>query len=137
MAGDTINGKRLADFGATLLAGAYSALMTPAPLKDFIENNDRSKDGTDVLVNNPRKAERDVTLSFLIEGSSKEDYHTHYSTFLSELYKGKILLYVEELDETFRLLYANATQFENWRLHACRIAVKFREPNPANRANEQ
>lgn len=45
----SINGKLLSTMGVTLLAGAYSALMTPAPLKDFVENEDPLKDGTDVL----------------------------------------------------------------------------------------
>ena len=131
MSEDTLNGKTLADFGATLLADAYSALMTPAPLKDFLENDDRSKDGTDVLVNNPRKAERDVTLTFLITGNNTTNYLAHYDAFIAELHKGQITLYIGDLNQTF----SNATQFENWRLNACKIAVKFREPNPANRSN--
>lgn len=135
MAEDTLNGKPLADLGAVLLAGAYSALMTPAPLKDFLENDDRSKDGTDVLVNNPRKAERDVTLTFLITGNNTTNYLAHYDAFIAELHKGQITLYIGDLNQTFRLLFSNATQFENWRLNACKIAVKFREPNPANRSN--
>ena len=135
MSEDTLNGKTLADFGATLLADAYSALMTPAPLKDFLENDDRSKDGTDVLVNNPRKAERDVTLTFLITGNNTTNYLAHYDAFIAELHKGQITLYIGDLNQTFRLLFSNATQFENWRLNACKIAVKFREPNPANRSN--
>ena len=67
---DTINGKPLSQFGATMLSGAYAELMTPAPLKSFLENKDRSKDGTDVLISNPRLDEKEVTLNFVIAGGS-------------------------------------------------------------------
>ena len=63
---DTINGKPLSQFGATMLSGAYAELMTPAPLKSFLENKDRSKDGTDVFISNPRQDEKEVTLNFII-----------------------------------------------------------------------
>ena len=42
----TINKKLLSDFGATLLTGAYAALLTPPALKDFVENDDPLKNGT-------------------------------------------------------------------------------------------
>lgn len=132
---DTINGKPLSQFGATMLSGAYAELMTPASLKSFLENKDRSKDGTDVLVSNPRQDEKEVTLNFIITGSSQAEYISRYNAFLSELYTGQVSLFVEDLNQTFRLLYLSVTKFGNYRLHACEIAVKFREPNPANRSN--
>jgi hypothetical protein len=46
---------------------------------------------------------------------------------------GDIDLYVSDLDRTFHLIYSGATQYDNFRLKACKLAVKFREPNPANR----
>ncbi|MFQ8804105.1 MAG: hypothetical protein ACLR8Y_01975 [Alistipes indistinctus] len=80
---DTINGKPLSQFGAAMLSGAYAELMTPAPLKSFLENKDRSKDGTDVLVSNPRQDEKEVTLTFFITGSSQAEYISRYNAFLS------------------------------------------------------
>ena len=132
---DTINGKPLSQFGATMLSGAYAELMTPAPLKSFLENKDRSKDGTDVFISNPRQDEKEVTLNFIITGSSQAEYISRYNAFLSELYTGQVSLFVEDLNQTFRLLYSSVTKFGNYRLHACEIALKFREPNPTNRSN--
>lgn len=132
---DTINGKPLSQFGATMLSGAYAELMTPASLKSFLENKDRSKDGTDVFISNPRQDEKEVTLNFIITGSSQAEYISRYNAFLSELYTGQVSLFVEDLNQTFRLLYLSVTKFGNYRLHACEIAVKFREPNPTNRRN--
>lgn len=133
---DTINGKPLSQFGATLLAGYLEALMTPVPLKEFIENDDKTQHGTQVLVTEAHINERDVTLSFFLQGSSTAEFTARYNAFLQELYKGWVTLYVETLNQTFRLIYSNTTQFNNYQLHACKLAVKFREPNPAERANE-
>lgn len=132
----TINRIPLKSIGVTLLAGAYSALLTPPPLKDFVKNDDPTKPGTDVLVNNPVVSERDVTLTFLIEGADQHSFLSNYKAFISELQKGKVVLYIPDLNWYFHLLYSNSTQFENYRLNACKIAVKFNEPNPANRITE-
>ncbi len=133
---DKINGIALGQFGATLLAGYLEALMAPTSLKAFIENDDKTQNGTQILVTDARLAERDVTLSFLLQGNSTAEFTARYTAFLQELYKGQITLYVEALDLTFRLIYSNTTQFNNYQLHACKLAVKFREPNPADRTNE-
>lgn len=125
--------------GVHLEKGAYAALLTPAPLKDFIENNDPTKNGTEVLTHKAngeslaRVAEREVTLTFLINGDNEADFLAKYQAFVNLLNDGKITLYIEDLQRTFTLIYANATQYDNYRLKACKLAVKFREPNPSNR----
>lgn len=129
----SINRIPLRSIGVTMLAGAYSALLTPAPLKDYVKNDDPTKPGTDVLVDNPVVSERDVTLTFLIEGTNRESFLSNYNAFVSELHKGEVVLYVPDLNLFFHLLYSNSTQFENYRLNACKLAVKFNEPNPSNR----
>lgn len=139
----TINGVVLSAIGATLLSGSYASLLTPAPLKDFVENDDPLKDGTDVIVPGtngeddttiPKVKERDVTLTFLIQGATKSTFLANYSVFVAQLHKGAVTLTVPELNATYHLLYSNSTQFDNYRLNACKLAVKFREPNPANRS---
>lgn len=41
---------------------ALSALMTPAPNKEFIENKSRMEHGKRVITADPKKDERDLTL---------------------------------------------------------------------------
>lgn len=135
----TINGTNINTLGVSLEKGSYSALLLPAPLKDFVENNDPTKNGTEVLTHKKdgtslaRIAERDITLTFLIVGDNKADFMAKYASFTSLLHDGDIDLYVSDLDRTFHLIYSGATQYDNFRLKACKLAVKFREPNPANR----
>ncbi len=139
----TMNGIALSTMGSTLLSGSYASLLTPAPLKDFVENDDPLKDGIDVIVpgtngeddtTTPKVKDRDVTLTFLIQGATKSAFLANYSAFVAQLHKGAVILTVPELNATYHLLYSNSTQFDNYRLNACKLAVKFREPNPANRS---
>lgn len=135
----TINGTPLSSLGATLISGGYAALMMPAPLKEFVENDDPLKPGTQVITKdsagNPIAVvrERDVTLAFLIEGSSQSDFLAKYASFVNILHRGAVTLHVPDLDRYFHLIYSNSTQYDNFLVKACRLAVKFREPNPANR----
>ena len=140
----TMNGVPLSSMGVTLVSGAYSALLMPAALKDFVENNDPLKDGTDVIVPGtdgeddtsvPRVKERDVTLTFLIQGENATDFMAKYAAFVAELHKGTVVLHVPDLGRYFHLLFSNCTQFNNYLLNACNLAVKFREPNPRNNTN--
>lgn len=135
----TINGINITSLGVSLEKGSYSALLTPAPLKDFVENNDPTKNGTEVLTQKAdgtplsRIAERDVTLTFLVVGDSESDFMAKYANFVGILHAGNISLYVSDLGRTFSLIYRNSTQYDNHSLKACKMAVKFREPDPSNR----
>lgn len=135
----TINGTDISTMGVSLEKGSYAALLLPAALKGFVENNDPTKHGTEVLTHKAdgtslaRIAERDVTLTFLIMGDNEADFMAKYADFVELLHGGNIKLYISDLGRTFRLIYSNSTQYDNYRLKACKLAVKFREPNPTNR----
>lgn len=134
-----INGVDIKTMGVELSKGAYAALLAPAPLKGFVENDDPTKNGIEILTHKAngeslaRVAEREVTLTFIITGDNSSDFLAKYQAFINVLNNGKITLYVEDLERTFTLVYANSTQYDNYRLKACKLAVKFREPNPAER----
>ena len=87
---DKINGIALGQFGATLLAGYLEALMAPTSLKAFIENDDKTQNGTQVLVTDARLAERDVTLSFLLQGNSTAEFTARYTLSCKSCTKGKL-----------------------------------------------
>lgn len=135
----TINGISISSLGVSIEKGGYAALLTPAPLKDFVENNDPTKHGTEVLTHKSngdslaRVAERDVTLTFLITGTTEDDFMAKYAHFVALLHDGNINLHIPDLGRTFKLIYRNSTQYDNFRLKACKLAVKFREPNPSDR----
>lgn len=136
MTDPTLNRIPLSTIGVTMLAGSYQALLAPTALKDFVENDDPLKNGVEVIVQNPVLKERDVTLTFLVKGSDEPSFFQNYNRFIAELYKGNVELYIPDLGQYYRLLYRNSTQYENYQLNACKMAVKFREPNPANRSKE-
>lgn len=129
-----MNGVLLSDIGVTLLSGAYGELLTPSPLKSYIENDDPTKDGVQIdTLTIPKQKSRDLTLKFLIRGDSVEQFAERYSTFVNMLYGGEVALFVPDMGMYFHLLYTSVTQYGNYRLNACEMAVKFKEPDPTNR----
>ena len=119
-------------WGVRMGDGFLDALGASAPMKEFIENKSRLEHGKRVIINNPKVDEREITLSFTIEGSSQSDYQSKKKAFFEELYRGvidikipansnevylgKSVSYAQSIDRTFG-----------------KISSKFSEPNPANR----
>ncbi len=134
-----INGKdAFLEYGIKMGEGFLDVIFSPAPIKDFVENKSRLTDGKRVIYNNPKVDERDVTLTFNLEGDSPEDYLVKYKKFKEELSKGLIIIEVPVLGETYRLTYGKSVTFAmNTERTFSKISCKFNEPNPANRQAEK
>lgn len=122
-------------WGIRMGDGFLDAIFAPEPMKEFIENKSRLQHGKQVLYNNPKVDERDVTLVFTLEGSSPEDYLVKYSAFKTELQKGKVEIKVPVLgNQVYRFTYLRSASFGlNIPRTFSKISIKFNEPNPANR----
>jgi len=120
-------------WGARLQRGAYEALLTPAPLKGYVENKSRMINGTQVLVNNPRVEERSVTFTITIQGRTESEYLQRYHSFVEALQSGWIQLKIPALKLQFNLLYDSCTKFGNHGLRYGKFSLRLREPDPTNR----
>lgn len=109
----------------------------PAPLKDFIENKSRLEHGKRVIIDDPKLDERDVTLTFTIQGSSQTDYQSKKKAFQNELYKGAINIQVADSGDIYHLIYTgkSISYAQSVDRTFGKITAKFNEPNPANRSN--
>lgn len=69
-------------WGVRMGDGFLDTIGAPAPMKEFIENKSRLEHGKRVIVSNSKLDEREITLSFTIEGSSQMDYQGKEKIFL-------------------------------------------------------
>lgn len=121
-------------FGVCMGDGFLDAILAPPPLKEFVENKSRLDNGKQVLYDNPRLDERDLTLMFYLEGCNCDEYLERYRRFMIELNKGKISVRIPVINETYNLIYQKSASFAMNRARTfTKISVKFNEPNPANR----
>lgn len=110
------------------------SLLTPSPMKAYIENKSRLENGKQVDTTNAKVDERDVQVVITLEGSSQADYLSKYESFVTELYKGLILMKVPALKKVYRLTYdSSPIKMGNYGLSFGKFTLKFNEPNPANR----
>lgn len=143
MKGDLlINGSDAFAMGIAMGDGFLDALETPVPIKPLVENDDPTKDGKEVIVEDSagrpvtKLQARDVTLAFVVFGDTVAERQQRYRDFLALLYKGKVTICVPpEGAEVYNLIYkSNSGQFNiSASRKTCTVAVKFNEPNPANR----
>lgn len=106
------------------------------PMKEFIENKSRLEHGKRVIINNPKIDEREITLSFTIEGNSKSDYQAKKRTFFEELYKGVIDIQIPaNSSDIYHLIYLgkSITYAQSLDRTFGKCSMKFCEPNPSLR----
>ena len=125
-----------ATWGVRMGDGFLDALGASAPMKEFIENKSRLEHGKRVIIDNPKVDEREITLSFTIEGSSQSDYQSKKKAFFEELYRGIIDIKIPaNSNEVYHLIYLGKSVSYAQSIDRTfgKISSKFSEPNPANR----
>lgn len=139
MIGDLlINGSDAYAKGIAMGDDFLGNILSPSSLKSFVENDDPTKNGKEVIYpQTPKLASRDLTLNFTIFGNTATEHLTNYKNFIALLQKGEISLSIPALGtEVYHLTYvgdSGSYMIEADRL-ASRLTVKFNEPNPADRA---
>ena len=123
-------------WGVRMGEGFLDVLGASSPMKEFIENKSRLEHGKRVIINDPKIDERELTLSFTIEGNSQSDYQAKKKAFFEELYKGVVDIQVPaNSNEIYHLIYLGKSVAYAQSLDQTfgKISAKFNEPNPANR----
>lgn len=123
-------------FGVTLIKGWREALLTPTSVKSYVTNDSRLEHGESIIATAKytKKAKRDVSISFFLEGSSEEDYLAKYETFLDTIaYSGQFCLKVPCLKRVFKLVYSQCSQFGDYGLKKGKFVLKLTESNPNDR----
>lgn len=139
MIGDLlINGSDAYAKGIAMGDDFLGNILSPSSLKSFVENDDPTKNGKEVIYpQTPKLASRDLTLTFTIFGNTTTEHLANYKNFIALLQKGEISLSIPALGtEVYHLTYvgdSGSYMIEADRL-ASRLTVKFNEPNPADRA---
>ena len=125
-----------ATWGVRIGDGFLDIIGASAPMKEFIENKSRLEHGKRVIINNPKIDEREITLSFTIEGNSQSDYQAKKKAFFDELYKGAVDIQVPaNSSEIYHLIYLGKSISYAQSLDRTfgKCSMKFCEPNPSIR----
>ena len=121
-------------WGVRMGEGFLDVLGASSPMKEFIENKSRLEHGKREIINDPKIDEREITLSFTIEGNSQSDYQAKKKAFFEELYKGVVDIQVPaNSNEIYHLIYLGKSVAYAQSLDQTfgKISAKFNEPNPS------
>lgn len=128
----TINGNSLP--GISLDSSSLGQLMTPPPMKEWVQSESRNEHGVRVVTDSgatPKKASRDFTLNLNVYGRTESEFLTNYSALCSQLYTGKVDIGV--LGVTYHCLYVSCQQFSQFMRGVGKFVLRLREYNPNNR----
>lgn len=123
-------------WGVSMDSTALSALMTPAPLKEMIENKVATENGKRVIRTNRPLDERTLTLGINISAPNKTAFLSRYSAFCSQvLAQGRIdLSTVYQPGVVYHLDYLSCQSFGEYRQELGKFSLRVVEPDPSNRA---
>lgn len=116
--------------------GFIDALEADADDKEYVTNTIRTENGTRVIPIRPLKAERNVTLEFVIVGTNHNDYNERMAAFNKLLSNGFVTLQVPKSKDDIYRLYCcrKSTSYSRGRGGAIgKKSVKFIEFNPTER----
>lgn len=129
-----INGKELkATWNAFLKAGAYAEFLGTGSMKEYVENDYRDQNGKEVLIDNPREDSRELTVSFVINGSTRPVLLSNYNSLIAELQSGELEIMIPDLNCTFLCYYKNSSKPKTFTADTIVIDVTLAEPNPKGR----
>lgn len=130
-----INGKdAYKEWGISLDDTALSALMTPVPNKEFVENKSRLEHGKRVVAANPKKDERNLTLQINLTAPDKDAFFARYDSFCNELATGVLEIRTKYQPQIlYRTIYLSCGQFSQFMQGIGKFILKLNESNPMNR----
>ena len=121
-------------WGISIDDGSLSELMTPSPMKEYIENSSRSTHGKDVITSNCVLDERNLTLRIHLTAKDKDTFFSNYLSFCDELFKGVINIRTKyQPNIVYRTVYLSCSQFSEFMKGMAFFSLMLCEPNPKNR----
>lgn len=124
-------------FGASLVSTSFENLICRPGRKEGAENNMISHPGVQVFHDNPQPEAMEVELTFLIRGTSLDDYLQKYNALQDEIdnnsLDGNFLLKVVPLKTEFCLRRKSYLPLDTVTANTGKLIVTVRELNPKAR----
>lgn len=131
----TINGKdAYTIWGISMDDTSLSALMTPPPVKAYIENNNRTEHGKTVITTSVYVDSRDLTLQLNLTAKDEVSFFKRYAAFCDELAKGVLDIETSfQVGVVYHCIYVSCSQFSQFMRGIGKFSLKLTEPNPNRR----
>ena len=132
----TINGKdAYTTWGISFDTSSLSALMTPPPMKPFIEGKSRLEHGKRVIGNNPMTDERTLTLTLNLTAKDETEFFARYNSFCEELKTGVLNISSRhQQGVVYKTIYISCNQFTQFMRGIAKFSLRLNEPNCTDRS---
>lgn len=121
-------------WGISMDTSSLSALMTPSPVKEFVENKSRLEHGKRIISSSPKVDERNVTLTINLTARNEQQFFERYLSFCSELETGVLNIKTSyQPNIIYKMIYLSCSQFTQFMRGIAKFSLKLNEPNPKDR----
>ena len=123
-------------WGVSMDSSALSQIMTPAPLKEQIENRSALENGKRVFRSGRKLDERTVTVTFNISAVNESQFLDRYGRFCSDVLAIGVLDITTKYQPgvVYKFDYLSCQSFSEFRLGVGKFVLRMSEANPADRS---
>lgn len=122
------------EYGVSLTFGSRSNILTPPPMKEYIENTSRLEHGTRVTLLNPKIGERELNLEVHFVAPNEQSFWMRYNKFCDVLKEGELNIVLGcNPGVTYKFIYLSCTNFSEFQLGIAKYQLRLREANPNDR----
>ena len=122
-------------WGISLDSTGLSAILTPPPLKDMIQNASALEHGTRVVRTGRKYDSRTITVNFNISAPTEASFMTRYNNFCSQvLATGQLNITTSFTGiKVFRFDYLSCQSFSEYSRGVGKFVLRLFESNPDDR----
>lgn len=123
------------EYGVSFIKGSYLQLLKKGGTKAYVSNESRIQHGIRMVAKPEysRFSSRSLSLTILLEASSRAQYVSRIEAFTAKVSKGLFCLKIPSYHRVFRLVYTDLRVKQEFRNYRATFTLEIQEPNPEDR----
>lgn len=118
-------------WGVITTPNTISALLAPAPMKEYATFTSRTENGSRIDMSYPRVGSRELNLELQMIAGTPRDFYARHGSFCRMLRRGKFNLSLSDRpDIVYHLVYNSCSQYTQFCRGMATLSLKCTEPNP-------
>lgn len=122
-------------WGVLTTSQTLGALLAPSSMKPYIKSESRLENGSRILTNGKKVAERSMSIPIQMIADSETQFYARHASFCTELEKGDMTIYTSDHPSVvYKVKYESCPQYTQFNRGIATLSLRVTEPDPTDRS---